>query len=96
MGETGSGIWADNLIGRLRAESQIPKEEWYVQPVVFAGDPSVGENLTWVNHEDHAQAVKWWNDQYRQLKGTSEARPRAWWLAFSERLSRWLRRGTPD
>jgi hypothetical protein len=41
--------------------------KWYVRPVVFGGDPRDGDNLTWVSHEQHAQLVRWWNDQYRSL-----------------------------
>jgi hypothetical protein len=43
--------------------------KWYVKPIVFGGDPSVGENVIWVSHEEHAQLVRWWNDQYRLQKG---------------------------
>lgn len=43
------------------------KIKWYVQPLIFGGDPSVGENMTWISHDDHAEAVKWWNDKYREL-----------------------------
>lgn len=43
------------------------KIKWYVQPLVFGGDPVVGTNLTWVNAEQHAQLVKWWNDKYRSM-----------------------------
>ena len=44
------------------------KIKWYIKPLVFGGDAQVGENLTWVSHEQHAQLVKWWNDQYRRVK----------------------------
>jgi hypothetical protein len=44
------------------------KIKWYLKPLVFGGDPAVGENVTWVNQEQHAQLVKWWNAQYRALK----------------------------
>jgi hypothetical protein len=35
------------------------KIKWYIKPIVFDGDPNPGENLTWVNHEKHAQLVRW-------------------------------------
>jgi hypothetical protein len=41
------------------------KIKWYVQPLVFGGDPTIGDNLTWVSHELHAQLVRWWNRLYR-------------------------------
>jgi hypothetical protein len=31
--------------------------EWYVKPIVFGGDRNPGENMTWISHEDHIQAV---------------------------------------
>ena len=43
------------------------KIKWYVKPVVFGGDPHMGDNLTWVSHEEHAQLVQWWNKMYRDL-----------------------------
>jgi hypothetical protein len=50
----------------LEADTRFTgKIKWYVKPVVFGGDPTLGENLTWVNHEQHAQLVRWWNDQYK-------------------------------
>ena len=42
--------------------------KWYVKPVVFGGDPTLGENVVWVSHEQHAQLVKYWNDLYRSVK----------------------------
>jgi hypothetical protein len=46
----------------------VGKINWYVKPIVFGGDPAVGPNLTWVNAEQHAQLVRWWNDTYRSVK----------------------------
>lgn len=42
------------------------KIKWYVQPVVFGGDPQSEDNMTWVTHEKHAELVRWWNDMYRK------------------------------
>ena len=55
----------ERLAGRIK---------WYVKPVVFGGDPNAGDNLTWVTHEQHAQLVAWWNDQYRKLKAQGAGR----------------------
>ena len=41
----------------------------FVKPVIFGGDPRIGDNLMWVSHEEHAQLVRWWNKYYRDLKG---------------------------
>jgi hypothetical protein len=56
----------DRFIGRIK---------WYVKPILFGGDPDLGENVTWVSHEEHAQLVRWWNEKYRELKAPkSDAR----------------------
>jgi hypothetical protein len=44
------------------------KIKWYVKPLVFGGDLKDSENLIWVSHEQHAELVAWWNNQYRALK----------------------------
>jgi hypothetical protein len=49
--------------GRFRG-----KIKWYLKPIVFGGDPNLGENVIWVSHEQHADLVKFWNDRYRDLK----------------------------
>jgi hypothetical protein len=48
--------------------SFVGKIKWYVQPIAFGGNPELGANLSWVNHEQHCQLVKWWNDQYRSKR----------------------------
>jgi hypothetical protein len=55
-------------VSALKADTRFTgKIKWYVKPVVFGGDPKSGENLTWVNHEQHAQLVRWWNDLYKSV-----------------------------
>jgi hypothetical protein len=44
------------------------KVKWYVKPLVFGGDPSSHENQTWIDHDQHAQLVRYWNDVYRSLQ----------------------------
>ena len=59
--------------------SMVPDErflgtiKWYVQPIVFGGAPNVEKNVIWVNHEEHAQAVTWWNDLYRSVRNLPSA-----------------------
>jgi hypothetical protein len=54
---------------RLRSDARFSgKIKWYVKPIVFGGDTNVGENLTWISHDQHAQLVRWWNNQYRSAK----------------------------
>lgn len=48
----------DRLAGKLK---------WYVTPIVFGGDPEVGENLVWVTHDQHAELVLWWNAKYQEV-----------------------------
>jgi hypothetical protein len=54
-------------------ERFLGKIKWYVQPIVFGGDPNLEKNVIWVNHEQHAQAVKWWNDLYRSVRSRPSA-----------------------
>jgi len=60
----------------LRSDERFRgKIKWYIKPIVFGGDPNSPENLTWVNHEQHADLVKWWNKTYHSVKGqTAPAR----------------------
>lgn len=59
---------------QLRPDEKLRgKIKWYVKPVVFGGDPGLGENVIWVTHEVHAQAVRWWNEMYRSVKGQNPA-----------------------
>lgn len=51
----------DRFTGRLK---------WYVNPLVFGGDPQDQGNLSWVTQEQHVQLVGWWNERYRELKRT--------------------------
>jgi len=43
------------------------KIKWHITPVAFGGDPSQGDNLTWVTLDQHAQLVRFWNQKYRAL-----------------------------
>ena len=52
----------DRFAGRIK---------WYVKPVVFGGDPEIGDNLVWVSHEEHAELVRWWNERSRELTRTA-------------------------
>jgi hypothetical protein len=54
-----------------RDDRYAGKIKWYVKPLICGGDPKIGDNLVWVSHEEHAQLVRWWNEQYRALKGAS-------------------------
>ena len=45
------------------------KIKWYIKPVALGGDPESGENVIWVDHGQHAELVRWWNNLYRSLAG---------------------------
>ena len=42
--------------------------KWYVQPVVFGGDPEQEDNMTWITLDQHAELVRWWNAKYIEMK----------------------------
>ena len=53
----------------LRADARFDgKIKWYVKPIAFGGDPGAEQNVVWVSHEQHAELVRWWNDQFRSVK----------------------------
>jgi hypothetical protein len=49
-------------------ERFLGKIKWYLQPIVFGGDSNIGMNVISVNHDEHAQAVTWWNDLYSSVR----------------------------
>jgi hypothetical protein len=48
------------------------KIKWYVKPLVFGGDPKANENMVWISHSQHVEAVNWWNKQYREVAAKSK------------------------
>jgi hypothetical protein len=44
------------------------KIKWYLKPLVFGGSPTDDTNVAWISHVQHAEVVRWWNEQYRQAK----------------------------
>lgn len=60
-----SGDWI-SLKSDGRFQGRI---KWYVQPIVFGGDPKPGKNIVWISHEDHIKAVKYWNEMYLHVAG---------------------------
>jgi hypothetical protein len=61
---------ASELETSLKPDSRFAgKIKWYVKPIAFGGDPDIETNLIWVDHEQHAQLVRWWNDLDNALKG---------------------------
>jgi hypothetical protein len=64
----------DNLHPDARFRGRI---KWYVKPIVFGGDPGLGENVSWVSLEEHARLVRWWNNLYRWANNTTEKKPGA-------------------
>jgi hypothetical protein len=52
-------------------EQCMGKIKWYVKPLVFGGDPSSHQNQAWINHDQHAQLVRYWNNLYRSMEAKS-------------------------
>lgn len=64
---------------QLPSEDQAWKEDercrgkikWHVKPLLFGGDPTSHQNQAWINHDQHAQLVQYWNNMYRSMKSNS-------------------------
>lgn len=56
-------------------ERLVGKIKWYVKPVVFGGDPQIGDNVMWISIEKHTEVVKWWNQKYKELTEKSTNKP---------------------
>ena len=55
---------------RLEADSTLTNRiKWYVQPILFGGDPSAEDNIRWMPMDEHAEIVKWWNKFYYDTFG---------------------------
>jgi hypothetical protein len=55
-------------VSALRPDDRVAgKIKWYIQPIVFGGDPNDGKNLTWISMSEHFKAVSYWNRLYRDL-----------------------------
>ena len=54
---------------KLRADQRFAgKIRWFIKPIIFGGDPSADANTTWLSIDEHVEAVKWWNQFYRDAK----------------------------
>jgi hypothetical protein len=62
---------ADSLELDKRFEGRI---KWYIQPVIFGGDPTSQKNMAWLSRDQHAEAVIWWNRKYREVSGQGGSR----------------------
>ena len=52
---------------KLKADERLSgKVKWYSQPLIFGGEPQSSENITWIDHQQHAAAVRWWNGKYQE------------------------------
>lgn len=50
---------------RLEVDEELTQKiKWYVQPILFGGDPTSKENMIWLSRSEHAQAVRYWNKLY--------------------------------
>jgi hypothetical protein len=56
------------ILGKLVPDETVKgRIKWYITPIIFGGDPNLGDNVTWVTINEHAQLVKWWNRKYREV-----------------------------
>jgi len=44
--------------------------KWRIKPIIFGGDPTSEENITWVSHDQHGELTRFWNAQYAQAVGS--------------------------
>jgi hypothetical protein len=44
------------------------KIKWYIKPLAFGGDATAQTNMAWLSLEQHIEAVKWWNQMYREIQ----------------------------
>jgi hypothetical protein len=52
-------------VAKIRSDERLAgKIKWYIKPVVFGGDPSADSNIAWLSIDQHAGAIKWWNQLY--------------------------------
>ena len=50
------------------------KIKWYVKPLAFGGVADDQANLAWVTHDQHAELVRWWNEQYCAHRTSAEGK----------------------
>tara|TARA_B100000941_G_scaffold76825_1_gene52385 strand:- start:162 stop:578 length:417 start_codon:yes stop_codon:yes gene_type:complete len=59
--------WLDKLPDSESLEHDdevFKKVKWYLDPVIFGGNPEPGDNMVWITHKDHVDAVNYWNHIY--------------------------------
>ena len=56
----------------IRPDDQLSgRVKWYIKPLIFGGDPQAKDNMIWLNFQQHAEAVRWWNQKYLEAKHAS-------------------------
>lgn len=60
--------------GKLQPDERFTgKIKWYLQPLVFGGDPRDSRNIAWITRVEHAQLIRFWWAQYRAaVRGQSK------------------------
>jgi hypothetical protein len=54
---------------KLKSDDRFSnKIKWYIKPIVFGGSPTEKENMIWITHEQHIEAVRFWNKTYFEIK----------------------------
>lgn len=58
----------------LRGDERLTgRIKWYIKPIAFGGSPELGENVAWIDLQQHAGAVVWFNQMYRAMVGGDRA-----------------------
>ena len=68
------------------------KIKWYIKPLLFGGEPGMSDNVKWVELDQHAQLVRFWNQKYREIRLGSQSERRREGSAMSPQF---LDRGKP-
>jgi hypothetical protein len=60
-------------IDELKNDKNITdKIKWYIKPLIFGGDPKLGENIQFIDLGTHAELIAFWNKTYCSLKNNTE------------------------
>ncbi len=61
----------DSPGGRRRRGMEL----FEIMPIILGGDPEAPDNKTWLTHEQHVEAVRYWNGVLRELRKNPASKP---------------------
>ncbi|KJZ51346.1 MULTISPECIES: hypothetical protein [Pseudomonas fluorescens group] len=56
----------DDYLIVLTQDESLAAMKAYREAVGLRGDPTDKTNVAWITHEQHAELVVWWNEQYKR------------------------------